>query len=311
MITWHAEPTPTEGSRILVFAFSGFLDAANAAATACRTLLGHEPRLLATVDVDELVDYRARRPRMTFVSDHFAAIDLPTITIHEVLDDSGTPFLLLSGPEPDYRWQRFSDAVVDMVERLDIDLTVGIAGIPWPAPHTRPVGVTIHGNDPVLLAAEAPTLGTLEVPGHIGGLLELRLGERGHRAMGLAAHVPHYLAQFDYPRAAMALVETLARVTGLSLTATALDPAAREAEAEIGRQVADSDEFAAVLGALEQQYDQVATIRSARSGAEATGALAPDGQVPSGDQIAAQVESYLSGLVEREQRDREDDAGDR
>ena len=299
LITWHAEPEPVPGGRTLVYAFSGFLDAANAAATACRLLLGREPRLLATIDVDEVLDYRSRRPRMTFVRDHFAAVDLPQVALHEVVDEAGVAFLVLSGPEPDFQWQRFAAAVVSIVERTGVDLCVGIAGIPWPAPHTRPVGLTVHGNDPRLLAGEASTLGTLEVPGHIGGLLELALGEAGHRAVGLAAHVPHYLAQFDYPRAAIALLDGLSRVAGLTLSGTDLAAAADLSDAEVDRQVAGSDEFAAVLAALEQQYDEVVALRAAGAGAAAHD-LAPGGQVPSGEQIAAQVERFLSGLADDE-----------
>ncbi len=107
LITWHSEPTPVEGRSVLVHAFTGFLDAGGATATAARLLQSREHRLLATIDVDEVLDYRARRPVLTFVTDHFAAVDMPQIALHEVLDDAGTPFLLLTGPEPDYQKPKF------------------------------------------------------------------------------------------------------------------------------------------------------------------------------------------------------------
>jgi PAC2 family len=280
---------------VLVHAFSGFVEAAGATRVAAEHLLAtREHRLLATFDSDELLDYRARRPRMSFRSDHFAAVDVPEVTLHEVVDAAGTPFLLLTGPEPDYQWRRFIAAVRALVERFDVRLTVGLAAFPWPAPHTRPIGLTLHGTDPSLLRGHSSAVGSLEVPGHVGGLLELWLGEAGHPAMGVAAQVPHYLVQFEYPRVAMALLDGLADATGLVLPSDGLETAARSAEAEVAAQVAGSTEIAEVVRALEQQHDALSP-----PGADGS-VLAPGGTVPTGDEIAAQVERFLAGMGEED-----------
>ena len=47
---------------------------------------------------------------------------------------------------------------------------------------------------------DSPWRGELRVPSSAQALLELRLGEWGHDALGFVAHVPHYLAQLDYPQ---------------------------------------------------------------------------------------------------------------
>ncbi len=301
LITWHSEPTPVEGRSVLVHAFTGFLDAGGATAMAARLLQSREHRLLATFDVDEVLDYRARRPVLTFVTDHFAAVDMPQIALHEVLDDAGTPFLLLTGPEPDYQWQRFAAAIVDLVRATGTTLTVGLSAIPWPAPHTRPLGITIHGNVPSLVQAPH-TAGNIQVPGHIGGLIELSLSEAGENAIGIATHVPHYLGQFEYPAAAIAMVEALSQATGLVLPVDDLRAPASRAEGEIAQQLQNNEEFVTIVHALEQQYDQMAALRT---GSAAVGAseLAPEGQVPSGDEIAAQVEQFLADMHGRESGD--------
>lgn len=296
LCTLHSEP---QGSRVLVHAFSGFLDAGGAVRTATAHILASgERRLVASFDSDELLDYRARRPMMTFVSDHFAAVDMPTITLHEITDAAGTPFLLLSGPEPDYQWNSFVATVEDLVDRFGIAQVVGLAAIPWPAPHTRPLGVTRHGNDQTHLAGRIPLVGTIEVPGHIGGMLELGLGQAGHPVLGLAAHVPHYLVQFDYPRAAITLLHELSETTGLVIPTESLVPAADRAHAEVEAQVDASVEVGSVVRALEQQYDAVAV-----TGPLASSDLLADGEVPSGDQLAAQVERFLAEMGERESGD--------
>ena len=291
----HSEPSSVDGP-VLVYAFAGFVDAGAGVRLAADHLLAScEHRLIATFDVDEVFDYRARRPRMSYVVDHFASVEIPQITLHEVTDSSGVPFLLLVGPEPDYQWQRFIAAVEQIVDRFGVRLAIGLTAVPWPAPHTRPLGITVHGSEPSLLENHPSVLGEIEVPGHVSAMLELRLGERGTPSMGITAQVPHYLVQFEYPNAATALLDGLANVTAMSVPRGNLVPAAARAEREIAQQLEGNDEFATVVSALEQQYDQMALLQSGAGGGLAD--LAPAGGVPSGDEIAAMVEEFLQGLA--------------
>jgi len=303
LVTWHGQPTPVEGRHVLVHAFTGFLDAGGSTAMAARLLQSREHRLLATFDVDQVLDYRARRPVLTFVADHFAAVDMPQIALYEVSDDEGTPFLLLAGPEPDYQWQRFAEAVLEMVRQTGTRLTVGLSAIPWPAPHTRPLGVTIHGNVPSLVSSPHALAGNIQVPGHIGGLLELRLGEAGEQAIGIATHVPHYLGQFEYPAAAITTLEALAQVSELAIPVDDLRAPASRAEGEIAQQLQNSEEFVTIVRALEQQYDQLAALRGSAPSSAVASDLTPGGEVPSGDEIAAQVEQFLADMHDRESGD--------
>jgi len=187
---------------VLVHALSGFLDAGAARQLAVGHLLAtQESRTVASFDLDAIYDYRARRPRMVFDTDHYASIEFPELLLTEVTDRRGTGFLLLHGPEPDFAWQTFGAAVVQIVERFGVRRSIGLNAIPWPAPHTRPVGVTSHATDPSLVSGRPTFIGAIEVPGHLAGGLELALGAAGHEAMGFAVHVPHYLTQVEFPRA--------------------------------------------------------------------------------------------------------------
>lgn len=287
----HQDPTPTEGRTVLVHSMSGFMDAGSAAQIAVNHLLETcETRLIGEFDPDSIIDYRARRPRMTYDVDRFTAVEMPTVQLHEVLDERGTRFLLLSGPEPDYRWNAFIDEVMEIIDDLSVDLTVGLIGIPWPAPHTRPVGVTFHATKPELIRGHTSTLGELEIPGHVAALLELRLGQAGRDAVGLAVQVPHYLVQFEYPRAAIALLRALSGAAGLVLPSDQLEAAAARADSEIERQTHETDEFAPLLTALETQYD-AGVAGDADAAEEGGGSPLPDA-----DQIGAQVERFLSEM---------------
>jgi hypothetical protein len=284
---------------VLVHALSGFLDAGAARQLAVAHLLvTHEHRTVATFDIDRLYDYRARRPRLVFDTDHYASIDYPELLLTEFRDRRDTGFLVLHGPEPDFGWRTFNAAVVGLVERYGVRRSLGMNAIPWPAPHTRPVGVTAHATDTSLVAGRPTFVGAIEVPGHLAGGLELALGDAGHEAMGFAVHVPHYLTQVEFPRAALALLGEVATAGDLDLDLTGLVAQSEESDREIDAQVATNPENVEAVRALEAQYDAI--VRGAESALPLTD-LGDGAPLPTGDEIAEQLEAFL--------RDMDDDKG--
>ncbi len=274
---------------MLVLRLQGFVDAGQAARLAVDTLLEElEAEPVAEFDIDQLLDYRARRPSMRFDRDRWASYETPELALYLVGDADGAPFLLLTGPEPDVQWERFAGAVDQLTELLGVELTIGLNAIPLAVPHTRPIGVTTHATRPELVEGHARWFGTVDVPGSAAALVQLRLGEAGRDAMGLAVHVPHYLARSEYPLAAQTLIEELAKVTGLNLPVGALPAAAERARTEIDKQVDDSEQVAQLVKALEKQYD---TMSDERVRSESLGS---EGELPSGDEIAAEFERFLA-----------------
>ncbi|MER7442084.1 proteasome assembly chaperone family protein [Micromonospora avicenniae] len=281
---------PDLGQPVLIQALTGFVDAGNASRLAREQLLTSlEARPIATFDLDQLFDYRSRRPIMTFVEDHWESYDAPKLELHLLRDDDGTPFLLLTGPEPDVQWERFVAAVAGLGARLGVRLTVGLNSIPMAVPHTRPTGVTVHATRRELIAGHEPWLQRVQVPAGVGHLLEFRLGELGRDAIGFAAHVPHYVAQTEYPAAAEVLLASVSRATGLLLPSDELRSAAEVIRVEIDRQVAQTEDAAALVQALEEQYDAFARGRGGKN------LLAPEmGSLPSAEELAAELERFLA-----------------
>ncbi|GHJ15624.1 MULTISPECIES: proteasome assembly chaperone family protein [unclassified Micromonospora] len=278
------------GQPVLIQALTGFVDAGSATRLAREQLLTSlDARTIARFDIDQMFDYRSRRPVMTFVEDHWADYDAPEVELHLLHDDDETPFLLLTGPEPDLQWERFVAAVAGLSARLDVRLTVGLNSIPMAVPHTRPSGVTAHATRPELIAGHEPWLQKVQVPASVGHLLEYRLGEQGRDALGFAAHVPHYVAQTEYPAAAEALLAAVSKGTGLLLPRDGLRTAAEAIRVEIDRQVAQTDEAATLVQALEEQYDAFARGRGEKS------LLATEtGPLPSADELGAELERFLA-----------------
>jgi predicted ATP-grasp superfamily ATP-dependent carboligase len=283
---------------VLIHVLAGFIDAGSAGRLAGEHLLATcEHRVLATFDVDQLYDYRARRPPMTFKEDHWAAYEAPELVLREVKDAAGAPFLMLTGPEPDVQWERFVRAVEQLVELYSVRLTVGVHAIPMAVPHTRPAGMTAHATRKSLVAQHHAWVGNVQVPGNIAGLLELRLGQAGKDAAGFAVHVPHYLTQAEYPDAALALVTEVSNLTGLALPTDELAQAGEQTRAAIEEQVEGQPEVAAVVSALEQQYDAyVAGRENALPLADASG------QLPTADELGAELERFLAEENERRGR---------
>ena len=232
---------------------------------------------------------------MIFVEDHWESYEEPTLELHLLHDDDDTPFLLLTGPEPDLQWERFIAAVDGLIDRLDVRLTVGLNAIPMAVPHTRPTGVTAHATRPELIAGYEPWLQRVQVPGSVGHLLEFRLGEQGRDAMGFAAHVPHYLAQSEYPAAAELLLTSVSRSTGLLLPTEAC---ARPPSWSGPRSTSRSPRPTRPPPWCRPWRSS--TTRSPRGRAEQEPARRPDaGPLPTADELGAELERFLAEQTHR------------
>ncbi|MEU8530227.1 MULTISPECIES: PAC2 family protein [Streptomyces] len=277
---------------VMLYHFDGYIDAGEAGEQIVDRILDTLPhQVVARFDHDRLVDYRARRPLLTFRRDRWTAYETPAIEVRLVQDATGAPFLMLSGPEPDVEWERFALAVRQMVERLGVRLAVNFHGIPMGVPHTRPVGLTPHGNRTDLMPGHRSPFDEAQVPGSAESLLEFRLTEAGHDTLGVAAHVPHYVARSAYPDAALTALEAITAATGLVLpgVAHALRTEAQRTQTEIERQIGEGDEeLVSLVQGLEHQYDAMA-------GAETRGNLVAEPvDLPSADEIGREFERFLA-----------------
>jgi hypothetical protein len=224
---------------VLLQALDGYVDAGSAKRLAREQLLAvHGSRVVATFDVDALLDYRARRPAMTFDEDHWSDYVDPSLAVHLAHDAEDTPFLVLSGPEPDVRWEAFTAAVRMLVADLGVRLTIGMNAIPMAVPHTRPLGIIAHAARPEMVAGHERWVGTVQVPSTAGHLLEYRLGQAGLDAAGFAVAVPHYLAEAEYAPAALSLLGCVADLSGLSFRTEELEVAAEKVRAHVDETVA-------------------------------------------------------------------------
>ena len=282
---------------VMVHALEGFSDAGHAIRLAAKYLKESlDTELVASFAIDELLDYRSRRPLMTFKTDHFTNYEDPELSLYALHDSVGTPFLLLTGMEPDLKWERFVTAVRLLAERLGVRKTIGLGTIPMAVPHTRPITMTAHSNKKELIADHTPWIGEVQVPGSVSNLLEYRLAQHGHDVVGFTVHVPHYLAQTDYPEAVEALLKQVAKSGSLEIPLAPLAEAGAEIRAKVDEQVNASAEVAQVVSALERQYDAFVAAQENRS-------LLAQEDLPSGDELGAEFERFLAQQSRNEDGD--------
>ncbi len=290
LVIWE-NPVP-EGLKdpVLVVALEGWIEAGYASATAVGTLKQQiRTHRLLRFDTDELLDQRARRPTMRLINGVNTELRWPRLQLRHGRDSAGQDLLVLTGPEPDMRWNAFERALMEVVERLDVRLCVGFGAFPAAAPHTRPVSIGATATSQKLADEVGYLEATMDIPGGVQAAIERGFAEAGRPAVGLWARVPHYAAAMPFPAAASALLETLARVTGLVIDTVELRNAGTAANAQIDQLVQNNPEHVEMVRRLEEQVASEMPMRPGRFGM-AGGDL---GDLPSGDELAAELEKYL------------------
>ncbi|KGN36312.1 PAC2 family protein [Knoellia subterranea] len=285
-------PMPTREPGALIVLLGAFIDAGN-----IQRILGthlvdsSDAEVVATFDVDALIDYRGRRPAMVFDTNRWESYADPSMVLYRMRDRDGQTYYLLTGPEPDFQWERTIEAIRQLIQILGINLVVTSHGIPMGVPHTRPVGMTAHATNPRLVGGKESPFGQVQVPASFPALLELRLGEAGRDALGFAIHVPQYLAQAEWAEGALAALNAITDATGLNLPNDDLIAKAGVNNREIASELAENADAGQIVNALEQQYDAFV------EGQERPSLLATEAQdLPSADELGADIEEFLRNV---------------
>jgi hypothetical protein len=264
----------------LIAAFDGWVSA-GAAGTATADHVAGDGEVIARFSSDELFDYRVHRPALTFQDGVVSDVDWPEIIVkRRRVDDRD--LLVMRGPEPNWHWQHFGEAVADLASDLGVIELISLGGIPWAAPHTRPTIVVTTSSRPELLGDDANLPpGQLRVPASVVSTLSVSVAERGIPTVGLWARVPHYVGGTYHP-AVVTLVERLSLHLGVRIPLGSLVDDSAAQRTQLDEAVRDQDGVAEVVSQLEALYDR-------------------GDEVASGEEIAAEIERYLrdSGTEDR------------
>jgi hypothetical protein len=281
----HEEPQLHEP--VLVTMLLGWIDAGAAAAGAMSVLETElAARPVATFDADTFIDYRARRPTLQLREGVNTELIWPETRLLVGRDTVGHDVLLLSGHEPDANWHLFSDAASKLAIDLGTRMMVGLGAYPFATPHSRPSRLSMTAATTEVAASLPYLRNSVDVPAGIEAVLERRFGDAGVRAVGLWAQVPHYVSNVPYPAASMALLDGLKEVSGIVTEGTSVRNEATSHRARLDELVAGSTDHVAMVRQLEEAYD----LEASR-----TPSAEPLGPLPTGDEIAAELERFLRG----------------
>ncbi len=266
------EPTEQLVAPAIVAAFDGWIDAAGAS-TAATAVIGDGGEVLATFAADDLYDYRSRRPVLDVVDGKLTDLVWPELTLKRVRLGP-RDVLVLSGPEPDFRWRELSHDVLDIVGKLGVVEWVSLGAIPAAVPHTRPVPILATASKQGLLAddeQQGPE-GLLRVPSAALSTIELAIAVAGIPAVGFFAQVPHYVGG-PFAAATIALLKHAGRHLGVEPPLGPLSDEAMAQRQRLDEAVAENDETREYVTRLEQMVDE-------------------QGQ-PSGEDLVSEIERFL------------------
>jgi predicted ATP-grasp superfamily ATP-dependent carboligase len=290
LIVWENAVPNDLHDAVLIVSLEGWIDAGYGAQAALGSIKQQiRTHRLVSFDCDTLIDYRARRPVMQLVNGVNTGLKWPRLQMRHGVDIAGNHVLVLSGPEPDFRWQAFTDAVMELVDLLDIRMMINLGAFPAPVPHTRPVSLGSTATTQELAEKVGFIDAAFEIPAGASAALERAFAAANKPAVGIWARVPHYVSQMLYPAAAATIMEGVSKVSGLVLNTNDLANSAIQVNNQIEQLVANNTEHQDMVRQLEMQMD-------ANALGGAMGRLVPpvdESQLVTGEELAAELEQFL------------------
>jgi proteasome assembly chaperone (PAC2) family protein len=269
---------------VMIVAFSGWNDAAEAASGAVEHLLSGwrdksdevVPELIADVDSEDFYDFQVNRPQVSIDDSEIRSITWPTTQVFGLaIPSMQRDLVIVTGVEPSMRWKNFTADLLDLADDLEVSLVMTLGSLLADTPHSRPITVTGTGAHPSIASRLGVSVSKYEGPTGILGIIQDGCMRRGIDAISLWAAVPHYAASSPSPKATLALINTIEEFLDISIPMSDLPERSDAWEKEVDELAAEDSEVAEYVKALEESKDA---------------AELPD---VSGDSIAKEFERYL------------------
>jgi proteasome assembly chaperone (PAC2) family protein len=269
---------------VLIAAFTGWNDAAEAASVASATLRDSwKAQRFGAFDAEEFFDYQATRPQIKLVEGVTRTIEWPEnhlcTTASNLEAAGGRGAVLLSGPEPSFRWRTFCAAVIELARELNVELVVTMGALLADVPHSRSVSVAANSQDPALIENLGLSASRYEGPTGITGVLHRACAEGGLPSVSFWASVPHYLPAIPSAPAALALLESLSGLLGVEVDTSDLERGAATYQEQVSAAVSQDSDLASYVRMLEDRFDS-----QVDQGPK---------NLPTGDDLARELESFL------------------
>lgn len=268
---------PTLKNPIAICAFNGWNDAGEAATGVLTHLMNHRSaQLIAEMNSEDYYDYQQIRPTILVDKSQVRRINWPNTNIYSLTNEKAAQDLILViGPEPSFKWQTYTDQLIDLFEDLEIELVITLGSLLADAPHTRPISVTGSSASREISERFGFQPSRYEGPTGIVGVIQNRAQIRDIDSLSLWAALPHYAASAPSPKATLALIEELSELIGLELPIGDLSEAATAWEIAVSQLAEEDAEISEYVKQLEADKDDT------------------DLEETTGDELAKELERYL------------------
>lgn len=261
---------PALRNPMMLIAFSGWNDAAEAATGAASHILGawtdaeHAindqigvvPELIADIDPEEFYDFQVNRPIVDIDESQIRSLTWPGTQIFGLATPNfDFDFIIVRGVEPSMKWKTFTHDLLDLADDLEVQRIITLGSMLADAPHSRPITVTGSGAHPEIAQRLGVEISRYEGPTGILGVIADACLRRGIDAISLWAAIPHYASNSPSPKATLALINALEDFLEISLPQGDLHADALEWESEVDELAREDSDVAEYVKALEESKD--------------------------------------------------------
>ncbi len=228
----------------LVIAISGWVDGGFVTTNVGRYLadLGH---VAASFAPDDLYDYRSNRPTLELAGGAASEVRWPSLSISASAGGEGSDLLVLTGAEPDTRWQEAAQAIAELAEAAGVRRVISIGAVAAAVAHTRTTPIMTTSTDPEVEASGLP-LGRFSVPAAFVNVVSHHIAESNRTSeVGFWAQIPHYVSGVYWP-GVEAIMSRLVSFLGVDVNVAEIVLKAHEVRQRLDRAVAsrpDAQDF--------------------------------------------------------------------
>lgn len=270
---------------VMLVALRGLFDIGGVATSALDWMLKERDfTVVADIDPDPFFDFTQERPEVFTDEDGERQLRWPENEFMIIRYPEGArDMVVLNGVEPHVAWGTFTQSVVEVAKGLGCTLVISLGAAAEQVPHSRVpfvVGSTTNEELAMRLGLSRPQY---QGPTGVAGVLLDALDRANIPNISLRVGVPHYLMHAQHPKSAAALLQHLQHVLGIPTDHANLQKEISRWQELHDAAVEGDPQASAYVEMLEHRHDQLV-----------------EKNMPSGDDLAAELEEFLRGQSDDE-----------
>lgn len=244
----------------MVAAFAGWADVTQAGTSALSYLARKlKAKEFANINAEEFYDFPTNRPIATISQGVVQSIQMPVSRFYYVKSQAeGHDMILLLGTEPNLKWHRYVDSMLNFVSYWEVASIYLLGGLYDTVTHTmeaKITGATSQQYRIQTLKEHHIELLDYQGPSSIYSLILAMCKERGTDAISLWGHVPFYIQAKSNPLTCLALLTKLIGLLEIELDLHDMEAAARDFNTKLDKVMSQNSELNLYIRKVEKQLN--------------------------------------------------------